>query len=69
MAKRHGGDAFATLVAMTDSADDLPDDIERFKALLLAERGEKARLADQNERLLHMLRQLRRITSGRSRSG
>ncbi len=50
---------------MTDSADDLPDDIERLKAMLLAERGEKARLADQNERLLHMLRQLRRNHFGR----
>jgi transposase len=50
---------------MTDSADDLPDDIERLKALLLAERSEKARLADQNERLLHMLRQLRRNHFGR----
>ena len=50
---------------MTDSANDLPDDIERLKAMLLAERSEKARLADQNERLLHMLRQLRRNHFGR----
>lgn len=53
------------LSGMTDSPDDLPDDIERLKALLRAERGEKARLADQNERLLHMLRQLRRNHFGR----
>jgi transposase len=53
------------LVGMTDSPDDLPDDIERLKALLRAERSEKARLADQNERLLHMLRQLRRNHFGR----
>jgi transposase len=53
------------LSGMTDSTDDLPDDIERLKALLRAERGEKARLADQNERLLHILRQLRRNHFGR----
>ena len=41
------------LAAMTDSADDLPDDIERLKAPLLAERREKAHLDDQNERLPH----------------
>jgi transposase len=50
---------------MTDSTDDLPDDIERLKAMLLAERADKARLANQNERLLHMLRQLRRNHFGR----
>lgn len=59
------GAASATIEAMTDSVDDLPDDIDHLKALLLAERGEKARLADQNERLLHMLRQLRRNHFGR----
>ncbi len=53
------------LSGMTDSPDDLPDDIESLKALLRAERSEKARLADQNERLLHMLRQLRRNHFGR----
>jgi transposase len=53
------------LAGMTDSTDELPDDIERLKALLRAERGEKARLADQNERLLHILRQLRRNHFGR----
>lgn len=53
------------LWGMTDSTDDFPDDIERLKALLRAERGEKARLADQNERLLHILRQLRRNHFGR----
>jgi len=50
---------------MTDSANDLPDDIARLKAIILAEREEKARLANQNERLLHMLRQLRRNHFGR----
>ena len=53
------------LAPMTDSTDDLPDDIERLKAMLLAERADKARLANQNERLLHMLRQLRRNHFGR----
>ncbi len=50
---------------MTVTTNDLPDDIERLKALLLAERSENARLQDQNERLLHMLRQLRRNHFGR----
>jgi len=50
---------------MTDSINDLPDDIEQLKAMLLAERSEKARLASHNERLLHMLRQLRRNHFGR----
>ncbi len=53
------------LGCMTVATDDLPDDIDRLKALLLAERSEKARLQDQNERLLHMLRQLRRNHFGR----
>src|SRR5262245_31049764 len=53
------------LLGMTDSTTDLPDDIEQLKAMLLAERAEKARLADQNERLVHMLRQLRRNHFGR----
>ena len=62
------------LAPMTDSTDDLPDDIERLKAMLRAERAEKVqiagerdvavaerdRIAVQNERLAHMLRQLRR---------
>ena len=50
---------------MTDSINDLPDDIEQLKAMLVAERSEKARLANHNERLLHMLRQLRRNHFGR----
>lgn len=50
---------------MMDSTDALPDDIERLKAMLRAERSENARLAAQNERLLHMLRQLRRNHFGR----
>ena len=50
---------------MTDSTDALPDGIERLKAMLRAERSENARLTAQNERLLHMLRQLRRNHFGR----
>ncbi|HEX4892322.1 MAG TPA: IS66 family transposase [Hyphomicrobiaceae bacterium] len=50
---------------MADSLGDLPDDIARLKAIILAERAEKARLVDQNDRLLHMLRQLRRNHFGR----
>lgn len=67
------------LAPMTDSIDDLPDDIERLKALLVAERTEKRqiaverdsavaerdRFAAQNDRLAHMLRQLRRNHFGR----
>ena len=53
------------LLGMTDSINDLPDDIEQLKAMLLAERSEKAWLASHNERLLHMLRQLRRNHFGR----
>jgi len=53
------------LLGMTASINDLPDDIEQLKAMLLAERSEKARLASHNERLLHMLRQLRRNHFGR----
>ena len=54
---------------MTDSTDDLPDDIERLKAMLIAERAahaaERSRLVEQNDRLLHTLRQLRRNQFGR----
>src|SRR5690606_37233456 len=50
---------------MTDATGALPDDIERLKAMLRAERSENARLAAQNERLLQMLRQLRRNHFGR----
>jgi len=67
------------LAGMTDSANDLPDDIERLKALVLAERAERRQIAGerdaavaerdryaaQNERLSHMLRQLRRNHFGR----
>ena len=54
---------------MTDSTDDLPDDIERLKAMLLAERSEKALLADQNERCCTCCASFGAITSGGSRSG
>src|SRR5690606_17715551 len=64
---------------MTDSTGSLPDDIERLKAMLRAEQREKRQIASerdaaiaerdrmsaQNERLLHMLRQLRRHHFGR----
>jgi transposase len=71
--------ASAMFALMTDSANDLPDDIERLKALLVAERAhrlqvagerdvaiaERDRFAAQNDRLAHMLRQLRRNHFGR----
>ena len=64
---------------MTDSTGDLIGEIERLKALLAAERAEKQQIAGerdtavaerdryaaQNERLAHMLRQLRRNHFGR----
>jgi transposase len=54
---------------MTDSTNDLPDDIERLKAMLIAERtahaAERSRLVEQNDRLLHTLRQLQRNHFGR----
>jgi transposase len=54
---------------MTDSTNDLPDDIERLKAMLVAERAahaaERSRLVEQNDRLLHTLRQLQRNHFGR----
>jgi transposase len=67
------------LAGMTDSTNDLPNDTQRLKALVLAERAqrrqiagerdaavaERDRYAAQNERLLHMLRQLRRNHFGR----
>jgi transposase len=79
MGKRRRAVRWPCSHAMTDSADDLPDDIERLKALLVAERAEKMRfagerdaaiaerdrLAAQNDRLAHMLRQLRRNHFGR----
>jgi transposase len=67
------------LPGMTDSTGDLAGEIERLKALLAAERTEKQQIAGerdaavaerdryaaQNERLAHMLRQLRRNHFGR----
>src|ERR1700680_705223 len=54
---------------MMDSANNLPDDIERLKARLVAERAahaaERSRLVEQNDRLLHTLRQLQRNHFGR----
>lgn len=54
---------------MTDSANNLPDDVERLKAMLVAERAahaaERSRLVEQNDRLLHTLRQLQRNQFGR----
>src|SRR5437667_3275006 len=54
---------------MTDSDNDLPDNIERLKAMLVAERAahaaERSRLVEQNDRLLHTLRQLQRNQFGR----
>jgi transposase len=52
--------------------DTLPDDIAALRALVLtawaerdAERAENGRLADQNDRLRHLLRQLQRMQFGR----
>jgi transposase len=52
--------------------DTLPDDVAALRALVLtawaerdAERAENGRLADQNDRLRHLLRQLQRMQFGR----
>ncbi|MBV9417304.1 MAG: IS66 family transposase [Solirubrobacterales bacterium] len=52
--------------------DTLPDDVATLRALVLtawaerdAERAENGRLADQNDRLRHLLRQLQRMQFGR----
>jgi len=57
---------------MTDSVDDLPDDIERLKALVASARqerdaaiAERDQLSRQNDRLRHTLSQLRRNQFGR----
>lgn len=46
--------------------DDLPDDAESLKALLLAARAGNARLSARNERLDHIISVLRRARFGRS---
>ncbi|MGA8758133.1 MAG: IS66 family transposase, partial [Stellaceae bacterium] len=52
--------------------DTLPDNVAALRALVLtawaerdAERAENGRLADQNDRLRHLLRQLQRMQFGR----
>jgi transposase len=47
-------------------ADPLPDDIEALRALVRNTRAECDRLAEQNEKLWHLLRQLERAQFGRS---
>ena len=57
---------------MNPAAETLSDDVAVLRALVLeawaerdAERAEKARLADQNDRLRHLIRQLQRMQFGR----
>jgi transposase len=57
---------------MNTAAEALPDDVAALRALLLeawaerdAERAEKARLAGQNDRLRHLIRQLQRMQFGK----
>lgn len=71
------------LACMTDSTVDLPDDIERLKALVLAERAEKMqfaserdaaiaerdRLAAQNDGSRTCCASFGAITSGANRNG
>lgn len=64
--------ASCIVTGMTDSADDLPDDIERLKALVAAARqerdaaiAERDQLSRQNDKLRHTLSQLRRNQFGR----
>ncbi len=51
---------------MVQVRDELPDDVESLKALLLAARAENARLTARNERLDHIIAVLRRARFGRS---
>lgn len=51
---------------MVLTLDDLPDDAETLKAMILAARAENARLAARNERLDHIISVLRRARFGRS---
>src|SRR6201998_4466078 len=57
---------------MNPAAEALSDDVAVLRALVLeawaerdTERAEKARLADQNDRLRHLIRQLQRMQFGR----
>jgi len=57
---------------MNPTAETLPEDVAALRALLLeawserdAERAENARLAGQNDRLRHLIRQLQRMQFGR----
>jgi len=57
---------------MNPTAETLPEDVAALRALLLeawserdAERAENARLAGQNDRLRHLIRQLQRMQFGK----
>jgi transposase len=57
---------------MTDASDALPDDIDALRALILAERaahvaivGERDKLAARNERLVAIIKEIRRAHFGR----
>jgi hypothetical protein len=57
---------------MTTAVDDLPGDADELRAAVLAmrvaldaERAERRRLEEQNERLCHFIRQLQRMQFGR----
>jgi transposase len=57
---------------MSTTADTLPDDVAALRVMLLEARGERdaervenARLAAQNDRLRHLIRQLQRLQFGR----
>src|ERR1044071_3156220 len=57
---------------MNSAAEPLPNDVTALRAMLVAawaerdaERAEKARLASQNDRLRHLIRQLQRLRFGR----
>ena len=47
------------ITLVTTTADTLPDDVESLRALVLAARAERDRLADQIGRLRHIIRELR----------
>ena len=54
------------MLCVSETADQLPNDIHALQALLAAARAERDEALSQNDRLRHLLRQLQRAQFGRS---
>src|ERR1700761_3824466 len=54
------------MLCVSETADQLPNDIHALQALLAAARAERDEALSQNDRLRHLLRQLQRAEFGRS---